>query len=529
MRRSAALYGILGLVLLAFGLVDYFISSGFRLFVWVNLVGGIFSIVLWITSSRSELSSITTGRSARYGANAVIYSIAFIGLLVAINYISTLHHTRLDLTSREGLQPFEPVDKHGQGSEEAAQVLRLLPGRRKSGCARALRDLRVLLAQADLRAGRSRQASGARRAFQSVGDGHHASAVWRRDNGEGTNVTDLTEESLTNAIIRATRSTKKVIEFLDGHGEADPDDAESQTGYGTIKKDLEGEGYEVRKLELAQLPKVPDDANLVVVAGPIKPLGQHEIDALNDYLKHGGRMIAMYRPQRPDNPIDEDAMVKLAGEWGVKVGNDIVVDQVVRLFEGPALGLNPIVQNYGEHPITKDFKQRTVFPMARSLTAEPNLKPGLTVTPMAKTSDTSWAEVDLDTLFRQQKAELTAKDTRGPIAVAMAVDGNLEQLGGGKGDARIVVYGSTEFADNQNVTHVFQPRLFHQQRRLADRRGKLDLDSAALDSRVALPPDRRAVLDRVRICGAAAARDAADCRDRRVVGTAQLRRHREAT
>jgi len=182
---------------------------------------------------------------------------------------------------------------------------------------------------------------------------------------------------------------------------------------------------------------------------------------LNDYLKHGGRMIAMYRPQRPDNPIDEDAMVKLAGEWGVKVGNDIVVDQVVRLFEGPALGLNPIVQNYGEHPITKDFKQRTVFPMSRSLTAEPNLKPGLTVTPIASTSDTSWAEVDLDTLFRQQKAELSAKDTRGPIVVAMAVDGNLEQLGlGGKGDARIVVYGSAEFADNQNVTTFFNRDFF---------------------------------------------------------------------
>ena len=154
------------------------------------------------------------------------------------------------------------------------------------------------------------------------------------------------------------------------------------------------------------MPKVPDDANLVVVAGPVKPLGQHEIDALNDYLKHGGRMIAMYRPQRPDNPIDETAMVKLAGEWGVKVGNDIVVDQVVRLFEGPALGVSPFVQNYGEHPITKDFKQRTIFPMARSLTAEPNLKPGLTVTPIAMTSDTSWAETDIDGMFRQQKAEL---------------------------------------------------------------------------------------------------------------------------
>ena len=84
----------------------------------------------------------------------------------------------------------------------------------------------------------------------------------------------------------------------------------------------------------------------------------------------------------------------------------------------------------------------------------------MTVTPLAKTSDTSWAEVDLDTLFRQQKAELTAKDTRGPITVAMAVDGNLEQLGWGKSHARIVMYGSAEFADNQYAATFFNRDFF---------------------------------------------------------------------
>ncbi|HYK63460.1 MAG TPA: Gldg family protein [Patescibacteria group bacterium] len=133
MRRSAALYGVLGLVLLAFGLIDYFISAGFRLFVWVNLAGGVFAIVLWITSSRSELATLSTGRSARYGANAAIYTIAFIGLLVAINYLSTLHHARIDLTSEKvyslssqsvnvvkGLQ--KPIKLYGffQGGESPA-------------------------------------------------------------------------------------------------------------------------------------------------------------------------------------------------------------------------------------------------------------------------------------------------------------------------------------------------------------------------------------------------------------------------
>src|SRR4029077_14396710 len=101
MRRSAALYGILGLVLLALGLVYYFIAAGFRLFVWVNLIGGLFAIVLWITSSRSALASISTGRSARYGANAAIYSLASVGLLFAINYISSLHHPGLDRPAKK--------------------------------------------------------------------------------------------------------------------------------------------------------------------------------------------------------------------------------------------------------------------------------------------------------------------------------------------------------------------------------------------------------------------------------------------
>jgi ABC-type uncharacterized transport system involved in gliding motility auxiliary subunit len=459
MRRSAALYGLLGLVLLAFGLIDYFISSGFRLFVWVNLAGGVFAIVLWITSSRSELATITTGRSARYGANAAIYTIAFIGLLVAINYISTLHHTRLDLTSEKVYSLSSQSVNVVKGLKEPLKLYGFFQGGENPQARQLYEEFAYYSPKLT---------------FELVDPDKHPELAelykvsvmgtthlqYGGEKGEGTNLTELNEEALTNAIIRVTKKGKKVIEFLDGHGEADIDDAETQTGFGVIRKDLEGEGYEVRKLELAQLPKVPDDANLVVVAGPIKPIGQHEIDALNDYLKHGGKMIAMYRPQRPDNPIDEDAMVKLASEWGVKVGNDIVVDQVVRLFEGPALGLNPIVQNYGESPITKDFKQRTVFPMTRSLAAEPNLKPGLTVTPVAMTSDTSWAEVDLDTLFRQQKAELTAKDTRGPIDVVMSVDGKLDQLGWGKGEAKIVVYGSTEFAENQNVTQFFNRDFF---------------------------------------------------------------------
>jgi len=276
MRRSAALYGILGLVLLSFGLVDYFISAGFRLFVWVNLAGGLFSIVLWITSSRSELSSITTGRSARYGANAAVYSIAFIGLLVAINYISSLHHTRLDLTTEKVYSLSSQSINVVKGLQKPLKLYGFFQGG-ENPSARELYEtfayyspkLTYELVDPD-----KHPELAERFKVSTMGTTHLQ--YGGADSGEGTNVTDLTEESLTNAIIRATRSTKKVISFLDGHGEADPDDAEGTDGYGTIRKDLEGEGYEVRKLELARA--LAAEPRLLIADEVMAGLAENEID-----------------------------------------------------------------------------------------------------------------------------------------------------------------------------------------------------------------------------------------------------------
>ena len=462
MRRSAALYGIIGLILLIFGIIDHLIAPGFRFFVWVNLVAGIFALVLWITSSGAAIGTLIGQRSTRYGANAIIYSVAFIALIVAANYISSLpnFHRRLDLTSEKIFSLSSQSEQVVKNLTQPIKLIGFFPG----GENQTARDLYATYRYASPKV-----------SYQLVDPDKHPELAERfkvtvmntthiqvggADSGVGTNVTELSEEALTNAIIRATRNTKKVVEFLDGHGEADPDDAQNPGGFGELKKDLEGEGYEVRKLELAQLPKVPDDTTMVVIAGPVKPILPHEIEQLQDYLKREGRIVAMFRPQRADQSVNQKAFEDLISQWGVRVGNDIIVDQVVRLFAGPALGLNPIVQDYGEHPITRNFKQRTVFPMARSLTVEENLKNGLTVTPLAKTSDTSWAETDLETLFKQQKAQLDAKDTRGPIVLAVAVNGDLTQLGLGKGETRLVVFGSTDFVNNQYISNFFNRDFF---------------------------------------------------------------------
>ncbi len=454
MQRSAALYGILGLVLLAFGLVEFLFTAGFAFFVAVNLVGGVFCVVLWITSSWPAMGSFAGRRSTRYGANALAYSLILVLILVALNYLASLHHTRLDLTAERVYSLSGQSVKVVGGLAKPLKIYGFFQGG-EDGTARRLYEEyayaspKVSFEMVDP----DRHPELAEKYKVSVNRTTHLQ--YGGDRGDGTNVTDLTEEAITNAIIRVSKAKKRLICFLDGHGEADPDDRSGTSGLGQLKTALEGEGFAAKKLLLATAAAVPADCTMLAVAGPKRPLDPHEIGAIGTYLKQGGRALVTFRAPRPDNEIDEAALAGLAAQWGVKAGNDVVVDQVLRLFAGPALGLSPLVSDYGAHLMTRDFHQRTVFPMTRSVEPESNLKAGLTVTTLAKTSATSWAETDIDGIFKRQEAKLDANDIRGPIAVAQAVEADLAKLGWGGGQARLVIFGSTEFADNQWLSQFF--------------------------------------------------------------------------
>src|SRR5207237_925309 len=87
------------------------------------------------------------------------------------------------------------------------------------------------------------------------------------------------------------------------------------------------------------------------------------------------------------------------GYAGAQLGNDIVIDQVVRLFQGPTLGVQPITKTYGAHPITQNFHDYTVYPQTRTVEPDSAGKKGLTATALVKTSASSWAETKVDEVF----------------------------------------------------------------------------------------------------------------------------------
>ncbi|HJU28431.1 MAG TPA: Gldg family protein [Candidatus Binataceae bacterium] len=456
MKRTTALTGLLGLVLLAFGIVGYALTSGTfaQFFIFINLLGGAIAIIGWVVASWGQLGSMAGSRRTRYGANAAIYSLAFIGLLIAVNYLAARYNRKFDLTS-EKVFSLSPQSTQVLAGLKKPLKLYGFVERGRSVLAESLYSeyrYRSPFVSYELVDPNKHPELAERFKVSTMNTTH---LQYGGPDGDGLNVTDLSENALTNGILKLTRASSKTVCFTYGEGEADVNDTQSPSGFGAFKQSLEGENYQIQRINLATVDKIPDVCTQLIIAGPTRPLLPHAIDTINTYLTHDGRALVMMRPPRPDKDVDETAMAKWLENWGVEAGNNIVVDQVVRLFAGPALGLDPLVNTYAPHPITASFDKQTVFPMSRTVEPIANLKPGLTVIPLARTSDSSWAETDLVGLFEKQTAAFGHGDVKGPVTVADVVDANLEQLGLGRGSARLVVFGDTDFANNQYIENFF--------------------------------------------------------------------------
>src|SRR5262249_58944792 len=64
------------------------------------------------------------------------------------------------------------------------------------------------------------------------------------------------EETLTNGIIRVLRSTKKVVYFVEGFGQALTSAEDDPKGYAAAKLALQQEDYEVTPLLLPSVDKI---------------------------------------------------------------------------------------------------------------------------------------------------------------------------------------------------------------------------------------------------------------------------------
>ena len=350
------------------------------------------------------------GRRAQLGTNTVVYSVLTIGVLVLINYLGVQHEWRYDATEEAIFSIAPQTQRLLDGLDEDVHVYGFF---RENEEQRARELLESYAAASD------------RFAFSMVDPDKDPALTQEMEvtqygtlvltaGEEKTRINETSEQALTNALIRFTAGSQKRVYFATGHGEPELDPRETPADFGQLKASLENERYEVEELLLATVPDVPADADVLVVTGTDRRFLDHELEVLERYIDRGGSTLWMIDPRTGEE------LLPLLATRGIDVRNDIIIDQVMQLFSGPSLGVQPIVEDYGFHSITQDFSERTIYNLARSVQRTEETPEGVSASELARTSRSSWAESDVDRLFGENQAGFDEDDQAGPVPVAMA-------------------------------------------------------------------------------------------------------------
>jgi ABC-type uncharacterized transport system involved in gliding motility auxiliary subunit len=446
------LFAVFGLVFIAFAIVALLVGSSPSLMLGHVVLGAGFLLYALVTSFREIrdfLAQGVPGRSARYGGNVLLQTVIVIAILVMVAFVSVRNPVKWDWTEA-GVHSLSPatLEVLEQIPEDPGiEILAFFVAGSGEG-ARAVFDrytyrsdrVKVRFVDPNARPELAQRHDVRTNGVILVCAGPCGAA-------EGsTRVAQPTEQELTSAI-RSVISDKRKVYFVTGHGEASVEDSEA-SGLSRIKTALEDENIDVATLLLAREPGVPEDADAVVVAGPTQRFLDRELSALDGYLRGGGSILFL---SEPFHALNLQAQVR---EWGIELGDDVIVDQQIQLFAGPKLGVQPIVNEYGSHPITEDMQGRpTLFQLARSVRAAD----GADVVLLAKTGKASWAETDLERFSNESRVELNEEDERGPVALAAAL--TLPQQEGAEREGRLVVVGDYDFATNRYVAEFFNADL----------------------------------------------------------------------
>ena len=246
------------------------------------------------------------------------------------------------------------------------------------------------------------------------------------------------EEGFTNAFLRLLHPKDVNVCFVSGHGEVAVYGTEPN-GYQKFRETLEGVNAKVHEIVLAR-DHVPESCQVVIVGGPRWELPPEELTDLDKAFIGGKGLLYLVDPMDPGTGTSFQQFFKT---YGVALGENVVVDKVSRIVGGDFL--MPLVSRYFiGHPVTRSLKEASFFPLVRTVQPSTEAPADLEVTPLAMTSDGSWAEVDFKNL-ENGSAEFDIKtDVAGPLPIAVAVEPT--EKSGSKG--RMVVVGDSDFLTN---------------------------------------------------------------------------------
>jgi ABC-type uncharacterized transport system involved in gliding motility auxiliary subunit len=249
----------------------------------------------------------------------------------------------------------------------------------------------------------------------------------------------------TSAILNVIDSRRYKAYLVQGHNELNPED-DSINGFSKMAGLFQQLNIQTEKFSLGKAG-VPSDCDLLMLAGPGSRLSPEELTALNRYLEQGGRLFLLL------NNRGRTGLESLLANWGVRVGDDVVMDTQSSLkSQSGAIDQPIVVTNYvtASHPIAKGLLryQLQIF-QPRSVTQLTGAKQepdSARVSELAASSENSVAVVSFKDGVPYPNALF---DKPGPVSIIAAVEkGSVQGISLDKGATRIVVAGDSMFLCN---------------------------------------------------------------------------------
>jgi ABC-type uncharacterized transport system involved in gliding motility auxiliary subunit len=422
---------------------------------------GLATVVVYIAGQWRDVVEFYKGRGARYGTLSIVSIIVFLGILVAVNYLGARQNKRWDLTANQVFSLSDQTIKILKELKEPVTFVVYERQDRQDLHRDRLEEFTYQTAQVrtefvdpDREPARAQEAK-----IETL------PTILIQYAGRTERVSSSNEQDLTNGLIKAVTGQAKKVYFTQGHGEKDPASSD-RTGYSTIGDALKQDNFAVESLLLVTQKAVPDDATIVVIAGPATDFFPPEIEALKAYVAKGGKVLVLLDP--PSKPgAAQPQLTQFLTDWGINAGSDIVLDAS---GVGQMLGTDasvPVAAQYPTHPITQGFRVLTAYPMARSMSPIEGGSNSHIAQPLVNTSQQSWAESDLASLSTgkgQVEFNPDKGDKQGPITLAAAVSAPATVTPPKPANAspdsteapatpetRVVAVGDSDFASNMAI------------------------------------------------------------------------------
>jgi len=290
-------------------------------------------------------------------------------------------------------------------------------------------------------------------------------------------ITIFTEEKITNAFVNVLKDKTKKVYFIIGHGEGSIDSPE-EIGFSLVKEELEANKYSVENLSLLETGKIPEDADMIVLAGPKYDFKAEEVRLIESYLEAGGSTLAMLDALIPINKING-----MISKFGVQAQPDLLL---LRADDPRAQMIgqnNAIITDFDDFsPISRDFAAqstgRIITGFTRTLTEVENNIYKLKVVIAAKSSDQmmringinsaedlgkideSRVEIGSYPVIAVSSGLISPSIAQNAHSSANATKSDAAAENQNSKESRLVVVGSSSFANNAGVSDMANKDMF---------------------------------------------------------------------